>query len=68
MFMTLKYERNYLNNEISDYLLMSNDPYKGSILWQGYLFGLVAGGMLEIEDYNDLIKTLPFTVQITNTF
>ena len=50
------------------YLPMSNDPYKGAIIQQGYLFGLVAGNILEIKDYNDLIKNLPFTVQITNTF
>ena len=60
--MSLKYEKDYLKGEVSEYLRLSNNPRQGSILWQGYLFGLVAGGMLNINDYEDILATLPTTV------
>jgi hypothetical protein len=60
--MSLKYEKDYLKGEVSEYLRLSNNPRQGSILWQGYLFGLVAGGMLNINDYEEIISTLPTTV------
>lgn len=66
--MSLKYEKDYLKGEISEYLRLSNNPRQGSILWQGYLFGLVAGGMLDFEDYNKLLDILPVTVSVIDTF
>ncbi len=63
--MSLKYEKDYLKGEVSEYLRLSNNPRQGSILWQGYLFGLVAGSMLDINDYEEILSTLPTTVKIS---
>lgn len=63
--MAFKYSKKDFQEEISEYLELSNNPRQGSILWQGYLFGLVAGGMLSINDYEDILATLPTTVTIS---
>lgn len=60
--MAFKYSKKDFQEEIPEYLELSNNPRQGSILWQGYLFGLVAGGMLSINDYEDILSTLPTTV------
>ncbi|MBH0095434.1 hypothetical protein I6E61_03425 [Psychrobacter sp. NZS113] len=60
--MAFKYSKKDFQEEIPEYLELSNNPRQGSILWQGYLFGLVAGGMLSINDYEDILATLPTTV------
>ena len=63
--MTFKYSKEDFKEEIPEYLELSNNPRQGSILWQGYLFGLVAGGMLNIKDYEEILSTLPTTVAIS---
>lgn len=62
--MTLKYGKDYLKSRVSEYLEHSNDPRQGSILWQGYLLGLLEGGMLDINDYEEIISNLPTTVAV----
>lgn len=63
--MAFNYEKDYLKGIVSEYLEHSNDPYQGSILWQGYLLGLLEGGMLDINDYEKILSTLPTTVAIS---
>lgn len=63
--MTFKYGKEYLEGRISEYLKLSKNPYQGSILWQGYLLGLLEGGMLDVNDYEEILSTLPTTVAIS---
>lgn len=63
--MIFKYSKDDFKEEIHEYLRISNNPYQGSIIWQGYLFGLVAGNLLDIKDYNDLLSILPTKVSIS---